>query len=143
MKIKLLVVLIVIPILLCLPACSSEATLEVNCDEFRAQKHIDTTLEVNAGETFTVTLCSNPSTGFNWQETAQISDQTVLQQMSHKFVAPDAKGSEPPAPGSSGVEMWTFKALKSGNTTVNMEYGRPWEGGEKGEWTYELTVTVK
>jgi len=24
-----------------------------------------------------------------------------------------------------------------------MEYGRPWEGGEKGVWTFNLTVTVK
>jgi len=24
-----------------------------------------------------------------------------------------------------------------------MEYSRPWEGGEKGVWTFNLSVTVK
>jgi predicted secreted protein len=143
MKMKLLAILIIVPMLLCLLACSSEAAVEVNCDEFRAQKHITSRLEVNAGETFAVTLCSNPSTGFSWQEKAQISDQGVLQQISHKYVAPDANSSKPPAPGSSGVEIWTFEALEKGNTIVSMEYERPWQGGEKGEWTYKLTVVVK
>lgn len=143
MKLKLLPIFTIVLILLCLPACSSATPVEVNCDKFREQKHLTNKLEVSTGESFTVTLCSNPTTGFKWQETAQISDQTVLQQTGHKFVAPEAEGSKPPAPGSSGVEIWTFKALKKGNTTVYMEYGRPWEGGEKGVWTYKLTVVVK
>jgi hypothetical protein len=28
-------------------------------------------------------------------------------------------------------------------TIYTMEYSRPWEGGEKGEWTFTLTVIVK
>ncbi|GAJ15320.1 unnamed protein product [marine sediment metagenome] len=97
-------------------------------------------MEVSVGDSFTVTLCSNPTTGFEW-ESAKISDQTVLQQVDHKFVGPE---SEPlPPPGTPGQEVWTFKALKKGTSTVSIDYSRPWEGGEKGEWTFALTVTVK
>ena len=35
------------------------------------------------------------------------------------------------------------EALKKGTTSLSLEYGRPWEGGEKGVWTFELIVTVK
>jgi len=45
--------------------------------------------------------------------------------------------------GAPGKEVWTFKALKKGTTKIAMEYSQPWEGGEKGGWTFNLTVVVK
>ena len=118
-----------------------EASVEVSCDEFMAVQDISQELEVNVDDSFIVTLCSNPTTGFQWSETAQISDQTVLEQVDHKFVSPESE--PPPPPGTPGQEIWTFKALEEGTSTISMEYSQPWEGGEKGEWTFELTVVVK
>jgi len=46
-------------------------------------------------------------------------------------------------PGTPGEEVCTFKALKKGETTISMEYSRPWEGSEKTTWTFVLTVVVK
>jgi len=92
-----------------------------------------------AGDSFTVTLCSNATTGFKWSESAKISDPAVVQQIGHEFVSPKAKG----VVGAAGKEVWTFKALKKGTSTISLEYSRPWEGGEKGEWTFNLTVVVK
>jgi len=54
-------------------------------------------------------------------------------------VSPENKGLV----GAPGEEVWTFKALKKGTSTIALEYSRPWEGGEKGEWTLNLTVIVK
>ena len=90
-----------------------------------------------------MTLCSNPTTGFQWDEEARIADETVIEPVKQKFVSPESKGGKPPAPGTAGKEEWTFKALKAGTTTIALEYSRPWEGGEKGEWTFQLTVNVK
>ena len=98
----------------------------------------DGEVEVAAGGSVTVMLESNPTTGFSWSEDAQISDPAVLEQVSHEYVAPDSE-----MVGATGQEVWKFKALKEGKATVYMEYSRPWEGGEKAEWTYTLTVTVK
>ena len=103
------------------------------------QKHISKEVSAAVGDSFTVTLCSNATTGFQWSESAQISDPTVIQQTDHKFVSPEAEGLV----GAPGKEVWTFKALKKGTSTVSLEYSRPWEGGEKGEWTFNLTVVVK
>ena len=143
MKSRLILMCAMVAISLCLFACSSEVSVAASCDDFTKNQHISKEVAVPVDGSLTVTLCSNPTTGFEWAESAQISDQTVLQQTGHKFVAPTAKGDEPPAPGTAGQEVWTFKALKEGTSTISMEYSRPWEGGEKGEWTFELTVTVK
>ena len=116
-----------------------EMTFDVTCDEFMAQQHISKAVEVPLNGQLVVTLCSNPSTGFQWSETAQIVDQTILEQIEHEFVSPEAKEDKTPAPGTPSEEMWTFKATGKGTT----EYSRPWEGGEKAEWTFVLTVVVK
>ena len=144
MKLKLSLICAVVATSLLLVACSpapKEASIEISCDDFMGVNHISQEVEVSADGTLTVTLCSNPTTGFLWSESAQISDPTVLQQTGHQLVV---AGSEPPPPpGTPGQEVWTFKTLKKGTSTVSMEYSRPWEGGEKGAWTFILTVVVK
>lgn len=115
------------------------ATLEVSCDEFMQQNHLAKQVEITYPGSLVVSLCSNPTTGFQWNETAQISDPAVLQQYEHNFVPPEQTGLV----GAAGKDVWTFKPLEKGTATVSMEYSRPWEGGEKGAWTYTMTVNVK
>jgi predicted secreted protein len=110
-----------------------------SCDDFAKLRHISQEVEITVGESFTVALCSNPTTGFQWSQSAQINDQTLLQQVDHKFVPPEEKD----VMGAPGREVWTFKALKRGMTGVSMAYSRAWEGGDEGEWTFNLTVIVK
>ena len=144
MKIKLALFSMVIALSLFLAACSSTepASLAVSCDKFLEAKHITQEIDVSAGDTFSVTLCSNPTTGFQWAHFAQISDRSVLEQTSHQFSLPES-GNQPPAPGTPGQEIWTFSALKKGTSIVSMEYSQPWLDGNKGEWTFVLNVTVK
>ena len=141
MKLKLIMVSLMVFVALSLLACapaSKEVSLEVPIDEFMSQKHISQQIEVTAGESIKVTLGSNPTTGFQWEQPV-ISDEAVIEQEGQsEFVPPQEQ-----IPGAGGKEIWTFKALKAGNTTVSMEYSRPWEGGEKAEWTFNLTVTVR
>ena len=153
MKLKLITVGLMVIMALSLLACSPEAAEEpvspapnkvsvaVTCDDFMKVNHISQEVEISADGTLTVTLCSNPTTGFLWSESAQISDTTVLQQTDHQLIVPGPE--PPPPPGTPSQEVWTLKALKKGTSTVSMEYSRPWEGGEKGAWTFVLTVTVK
>jgi len=120
---------------------SVEVSIEASCDDFYDQAAISKEVAVAVGDSFTVTLCSNPSTSFQWWESAQISDNTVLQQTDHQFVM--AHREPLPPPGTPGEEVWTFKALKEGSSTISVEYSQPWEGGEEGEWTFVLTVVVE
>ena len=117
----------------------SGAQLEITCDEFAKQNHISQAVDVPVNGVLTVNLCSNQTTGFQWSETAEITDPSVLKQLGHEFVAPEQEGLV----GAAGQEVWRFQALKKGESTISMSYSRPWEGGEKGEWTFTLNVTVK
>jgi inhibitor of cysteine peptidase len=139
MKLRTIPVFALLTLSLWLASCSTGTSIEVPCDDFMQQKHISKEVSAAVGDSFTVTLCSNATTGFKWSESAQISDQTVLQQTGHEFVSPEAEDIV----GAPGKEVWTFKALKKGTSTLSVEYGRPWEGGEKGEWTFNLTMVVK
>lgn len=121
----------------------NQKAVNVPCDDFYEQGNVTSELAVAVGDTFTVTLCSNPTTGFQWAETAQIGDDSILEQVSHEYVAPETGDEEAPLVGAPGNEVWALKALEKGTTTVAMEYSRPWEGGEKGVWTFVLTVVVE
>lgn len=124
----------------CVVACGSQGTsVEVSCDDFYEQRHISREAEVSVDDSVTVTLCSNPTTGFQW-EAATISDQAVLEQVNHEFVGPESE--PPPPPGTPGQDVWVFKTLKQGASAISIDYSRPWEGGEKGEWTFVLRVVV-
>ncbi|MFH1640292.1 MAG: protease inhibitor I42 family protein [Chloroflexota bacterium] len=124
------------------PAAAKEVLLEVTIDEFMAEKNISRQVEVARGGTLTVLLGSNPSTGFQWSEQAEITDRAVLMPGVHRYVAPEENGGTP-LPGAAGKEEWTFYALDKGTTDVSMDYSRSWEGGEKDEWTFKLTVVVR
>jgi inhibitor of cysteine peptidase len=140
MKLKIIITSILIPTLILLGGCaiaSSAAKVEISCDQFQDSHHSRNEIELGVGDTVTIDLCSNPTTGFQWEENPDISDSTILEQASHEFIPP---GTD--VPGQAGREVWVFKTLKKGVSTVSFEYSRPWEGGEKGEWTYTLTITV-
>lgn len=114
---------------------------ELTCDDFQNSPNgvINPEEQIAVNGTITIILCSNASTGYTWQENASIADETIIKQVEHNIIGP-ADGSPPGAPGK---ESWTFKALKTGKTTISLEYGQNWEGGEKGAWKFNLVVTVK
>ena len=144
MKIKPVLVLATIMVSILLGACAApgqKALLEISCDDFYDNNHINQTLEAQAGETFEVKLGSNPTTGFRWSETTQISDTAIIVQEGHEFIGPESES--PPPPGTPGQEVWVFKALGKGSSTVYLEYSQPWDGGGKKEWTCIVDVIVE
>ena len=141
MKFKLIAIGLVAILAVLLMACATDKPgtvgWEVPIENFMNLPNHSDEIEVPVGDTLILKLGSNPTTGFEWGEEAGISDTDVLKQTDYEFVEP---GTD--LVGAAGQEIWKFEALKRGTATVSMEYSRPWEGGEKGEWTYELTVTV-
>lgn len=138
MRHLILLTCVAFTISLCLSGCiSNRESLEITCDRFFENKHFTWNTQVQPGDSLFITLCSNPTTGFQWSQAAQISDENILELIGQGFTPPKKT-----APGAAGTEDWTFKALKSGTSTVLLEYSRPWDGGEKGEWTLTATVVV-
>lgn len=132
MKLKLILIGAVATVLLTLTACPAAAQ-QVSVDDSYAGKEV----KIGVGGSLTVALASNQTTGFQW-ELKEISDTSRLQKIDSKYEA-----STTGLLGAGGKEIWTFKALKAGRATINMEYSQPWEGGEKAASTFNLTVVMK
>jgi predicted secreted protein len=142
MRTRAILICALLCILFLVPACAVKNNqVTVSCEEFRNTPNIERNIDVAVGDSLTVNLCSNPSTGFSWQEQATIEDVNVLSQKSHRFITDKTIGKD--VVGAAGVEEWVFTLKKEGTTTIYMEYSRPWAGGEKAVQTFKLTVTVK
>jgi len=134
MKTKLILLFLAAALLVSSSACSSEAPQELSVDISYSGKEV----ALANGGTLTVTLESNPSTGYSWNENAKIIDKTVIQQTDHRL-----QPALTPLPGAGGLEIWTFKAIKPGKTIISMEYHRPFESGIEPTKTFGLAVVVK
>jgi predicted secreted protein len=112
--------------------------VEISCDEFTENPNsiIRNEFQVEVGDKITVKLCSNPTTGFQWDY--ETTTENILKEEDHDF-----EESEGDTVGAASIEVWTFEAVEKGTTEVLMEYSQPWEGGLKAEWTYTMTVTVE
>ena len=115
-----------------------QVTVAISCDDFQQSAQQARSVTVARDGTVTVTLCSNPSTGFKWEHGA-ISDPAVLSQRDYQFLPPQ---SATPLAGAAGQEQWLFDANASGTATVDFHYSQSWTGGSKGAWSLALTVTV-
>ncbi len=73
------------------------------------------------GQEFSISLGSNPSTGFRWKMTLPSGDKTVIFLGSEHVVLKEAM------PGVPGNELFKFKALTRGETKAEFVYERPWE----------------
>lgn len=91
MKLRTALSSTVLILLLLLSSCPGSTPVQVPCDDFmklQPPAAITKKVQVPAGSTFTVTLCSNQTTGYRWSESAQISGRSVVRQIAHKSELP-------------------------------------------------------
>lgn len=112
-------------------------TIEISYDDLLNQKQISRSVSLNLGDYLQVSLGSNASTGYQWEDKMLISDPKVMVQTGHETIAPAAD-----KPGAPGSEVWMLQTTGRGQTTVSTTYGRPWPGGENDGWVFTVNVTV-
>jgi len=78
-------------------------------------------IEAQAGQNFTIILKANATTGYQWKF-AKPLDENLVQLISSKYLADKTK-----LVGAGGKQVWIFKALKAGQTTISLKYVRSWE----------------
>lgn len=116
-------------LLIALSACSGPAAkLE--------KKDNGTLVDLKAGETFTVSLEGNPTTGYSWE--VEGIDPAVIELSGE----PDYK-SDSSLVGSGGMFKFTFKAVAAGASSLKLVYHRPWEEDVEPLETFEVLVNVK
>jgi len=96
------------------------------------------TLHLDRGDTFTVTLVSNPTTGYQWQFGTPPYDETVMILRGDKYIRPEEQLT-----GAPGKRSLSFLAEGSGRTGLRLIYVRPWEKSQPPAKEYNLMVIVK
>lgn len=112
----------------------------VGCDHASAQKIYgkeDTIIDVKAGETFTIQLEENPTTGYGW--TVSVSDESIVKPGSDQY---NTESSGEGLAGAGGVHTYTFEALAKGAAQITFVYERSFEENS-GIETVVYDVTVK
>ncbi|MFX0177875.1 MAG: protease inhibitor I42 family protein [Candidatus Hodarchaeota archaeon] len=94
----------------------------------------DTILEVSYMKEFSITLDSNPSTGYTW---VPLFDEKFLE-LTNRSIKSNSK--EPKRIGSSLKEAFKFKPIKCGITTLKMIYKRVWEEKEIKELDFKIKI---
>ena len=95
------------------------------------------TIEVATGDSVTVCLQENPSTGYSWRE-----EHTAGLELLSDLLEP----SPSPSPGMVGVpgtREFVFRAATAGTQAVSAVYARPWEEDTAGGETFSLTIEVR
>ncbi|MCF7973263.1 MAG: protease inhibitor I42 family protein [Phycisphaerae bacterium] len=94
-------------------------------------------IEVKVGDEFTVSLDSNPTTGFSWLFLGALPQW--LEQTDYQY-RPSAH--DPGIVGSGGVEEWTYKANAAGITTLLYAYCQPWASDVPPAKTHSVLVVA-
>ena len=95
-------------------------------------------ITIRSGDVATVTLVSNPTTGYSWQ-VMEVDNTILVQDGNPEYKG--AQGSEGLV-GASGTETFRFKAVGTGTTTLELGYMRPWESVPPIE-TFNIQVVVE
>lgn len=94
-------------------------------------------LEASAGSEFKIIIESNPSTGYHWELVEDLDENAV------QFVSREYRASEPVLAGSGGVDVWVFKAIAPGETSITLGYYPPSNDPIDPQQIVEFVVTVK
>jgi inhibitor of cysteine peptidase len=78
-------------------------------------------IAVTIGQEFSVSLASNPTTGFKW-DLATPLNTNLLTLITNEYVRPNSA-----LMGAGGNEVWKFKAVGEGKADIDLKYARPWE----------------
>lgn len=116
-----------------LSACAQQTTQPVVLD---AESECPTHLQV--GQTLTLTLPSNPSTGYRWR--VENPAANVLRSLGPEvYSAPE----EEDVVGSAGVSTWRYQANSAGEAQLVLVYQQPWAADVAPVQNFDCKVIVR
>jgi len=100
------------------------------------EKNNGNTITMRAGGVLEVKLESNPTTGYDWS-VAQVDTKVIKQEGEAEFK------QDKELIGAGGITTIRMVAVSKGQTTLKLDYHRPWEKDIPPEKTYQVTIVVK
>ena len=133
MSLVLLFLFLIVPVmLLTVSSCKTQAgiyTMENNGQ----------TVTLARGDTLTLKLESNPTTGYGWQLTEDMDGSVASLEKTEYRQSEKAEEMV----GSGGYEYFYFRAGSPGSTYIVLNYARPWEEGVEPIDVFKLSVVVE
>ena len=96
-----------------------------------------TTVTVQAGDLVIVRISENPTTGYVWAIEPAASQLLVLQSSDY------LPATTEPIAGSGGERSFTFQAVQSGITEIQLKLWRVWVGDSSVVQRYAVTIHVQ
>jgi len=136
MKVALAALFIVALLAGCAPAATTPASTPASTPDLAPSTYSNSAqpITVPVGVRFTISVSSNPSTGYSWEAGF---DQSLLKLV--KRYTPSSSGLI----GAGGVENFEFEGMRPGNTDIYLNYKRSFETNNpslKSE-TFNVTIT--
>lgn len=110
--------------------CCNQIHPKVCCNQTYSKE-----ISVRVNESFEISLKSNPSTGYTWMD--PIYDSEYLTLTGSTYILPPLSNVS----GAPGTQVYTFKALKAGDTEIKLIYKRPWENCIGKITIYHINIT--
>ncbi len=102
------------------------------------EKNNGESLNLEVNDRVNIELKSNPTTGYEWV----LSEETggsIISLTGSGFIQ-SKKDKE--LIGAGGFEIFSFKAISNGKTSIILNYKRPWEEEAEPLETFEITISV-
>jgi predicted secreted protein len=94
-------------------------------------------VQVAVGEEFQIRLRSATTAGYLWAVVDPKPSTAVLEPIGDTVDAPEST-----RPGASAAQLFRFRAVGRGATTVLLRYARPWEEPAEGDRVARFEVAV-
>lgn len=124
--------IMLIGLILCLGGCASPGLEPLTA----ADSGI--TVSRHVGQTLTVTLPANRTTGYSWFATGDVTGVLALE--GEPIYSTDRGASD--RIGAGGSTTWTYRAVSPGQAHIRMDYRRPFEEDIAPARRFEATVDV-
>jgi len=117
-------------VLTTISGCAAQTALALEAKDDRNQ------ITLQKGQTLTVKLEGNPTTGHTWEMVEP--EEAILRQVGE----PEFNADSEPL-GAPGTLTLRFEALEAGQMDLRLVYHRPWETGVEPLETFTVQVTVQ
>jgi inhibitor of cysteine peptidase len=115
-------------------SCGSSSSKEVK-DIMLDMDDNNSQIELAKGQILVISLEAQPSTGYTW-EVAELNE-LILQQQGEPEFQPTSDGI-----GASGVLIFRFEAISTGETNLKLIYHQPWVEDVEPIETFFIQVIV-
>ena len=116
-----------------LSACAQQPRQNINLE-----KTADCPVQLRNDQTLTLTLPSNPTTGYRWL--LQNPAASILRSLGPEVYSnPEDTGLV----GSAGQSVWRFQAKAAGEGHLILVYQQPWAPEVPPAQTFDCAITVK